>query len=105
MHLVIVTTSVRENQKQQTSPVSVLVPNRHQRGATSNSHIYMYIIIESWLWIAAMHGRCSSSNDDEEGRGWDRGSPWTHKFSYPQYKRQRPPIVSFKAKGVLEGGD
>ena len=33
----LITTSVRENQKQQTSPVSVLVPNTHQRGATSNT--------------------------------------------------------------------
>ena len=32
----LITTSVRENQQQQTSPVSVLVPNKHH-------HIYMIV--------------------------------------------------------------
>ena len=58
-------TSVREKAADQSSP------NKHQTGlgATSNTVTSTCIILSLGynIWIAAMHGRCSGSNDDEDG--------------------------------------
>ena len=60
---------MRENQKQQTSPVSVLVLNIGIKQGQPATQPHLHAYSESWLWIAAMEPMADVMMRREKGWG------------------------------------